>query len=154
MPNVQSLLSPDFKEQWNKARSEGRSVLEMANMLITNGVINTYYDKVNGEREAKNIVNIVNQMIDDNNSFEDLSRGLALDKAKLSSTTPDEADALDFMRAAQIVNQLNELSNDENSKLILAAAKKSDVFSDALDKVDKILNNVLVAAWATMWNAL
>lgn len=141
MPNVQSMLSPEFRQQWKQAKSEGKSVLEMANMLVTNGVINTYYDKVNGEREAKNIVNMVNQMIDDNDSYQALSRGLALDKAKLESTTPDEAEALDFMRAAQIINQLNDLSNSENSNLLLAAAKKSDVFSDALNKVDKILND-------------
>lgn len=137
-PNVLSIVSPDFKKRWNRAREENRSPLELINMLVNNGVLNTYYDEVDGEREAKRIVNTVNQIVDKSDNFKVLARGLAMDQAKLGDLSQDEDDALEFMKAAQIINQLQEFSKDEANTLLGAASKRSDVFKTALEQVEKI----------------
>ena len=137
-PNILAITSPGFRERWNKAREEKRSWLEMANMLVNNGVLNTYYDKVEGEREAKRIIQSVNQIVDKADQFKALSRGLAMNQAKLGDLSPDEDDALEFMRAVQVMNQLQEFSKEEANTLLGAASKRSDVFKTALEQVDKI----------------
>lgn len=137
-PNVLAITSPGFRERWKKAREEDRSWLELTNMLVNNGVLNTYFDEVEGEREAKRIVETVNQMVDKQDQFKALSRGLAMNQAKLGDLSPDEEDALDFMKATQIINQLQEFSKQEAKTLLGAAAQRSDVFKEALDQVEKI----------------
>lgn len=136
-PNVASLASGRFRSEWNKAESWQ----EKANLLISNGILNTYYDKVLGERQAKETIEKVNKIIDDYDSFKALGRGIALDMASMDATNPHDKDAIDFVKAVQLAYQLNEFSNDRTNQELLGTAQRSSVINNALETVDKVLSD-------------
>lgn len=151
-PNLAALGSSkfraEFKDAYNKWKSDKKgSARDMLRALarhavISNGIINGYYDKVLGEEEAANVIEKINKMIDNKDDYDVIKKALALDLASLDFTNPNDKDAADYIKAVQIIQNLKNFT-DTSSPLEVGAAQRSSVLKEALDDVDKILNGQL-----------
>ena len=138
MANIAKLATNKrTRDEWRRLRAEGKYG-EMVNMLITNGILNTYYDRVLGERQAKAAVDQINSILDNYDDFKVLNSGMALDMASIDATNPHDKDAIEYVKAAQIANFLEHFSKSESDGELLALAQRSSIFKDALETVDKI----------------
>lgn len=135
--NPLTVLDPNFKEHWKNAKSP----MEKMNLLLTNGVINTYYDKVHGERDAKELIRQANDIIENEDQYKAISKLITQDLAKLGAVNVDDQDALDFMQATSTIQQLQEFSSDKNNRILLEVLRDNNDYKKALEQVDKILND-------------
>lgn len=142
-PNVASMASGRFISEWaainadtNLSRAERN--MRKLNLMVSNGILNTYYDKVIGEKQAQDAVDKVNKLIDNWDEFKALGRGLAIDMASMDVTNPHDADAIDFVKAAQLAHALYRFSTDKSNSELIGAAQRSSLFSEALSTVQKL----------------
>lgn len=135
--NPLTVLDPNFKEHWKNTKSP----MEKMNLLLTNGVINTYYDKVHGERDAKELIRQANDIIENEDQYKAISKLITQDLAKLGAVNVDDQDALDFMQATSTIQQLQEFSSDKNNRILLEVLRDNNDYKKALEQVDKILND-------------
>lgn len=145
-PNVASMASGRFRSEWaaiNADNSLSRTERNMRklNLMVSNGILNTYYDKVIGEKQAQDAIDKVNKLIDNWDEFKALGRGLAIDMASMDVTNPHDADALDFVKAAQLAHALYRFSTDKSNSELVGAAQRSSLFSEALSTVQKLAPN-------------
>ena len=145
-PNVASMASGRFRSEWaainadnNLSRTERN--MRKLNLMVSNGILNTYYDKVIGEKQAQDAIDKVNKLIDNWDEFKALGRGLAIDMASMDVTNPHDADALDFVKAAQLAHALYRFSTDKSNSELVGAAQRSSLFSEALSTVQKLAPN-------------
>lgn len=142
-PNVASMASGRFRSEWaaiNADNSLSRTERNMRklNLMVSNGILNTYYDKVIGEKQAQDAIDKVNHLIDNWDEFKALGRGLAIDMASMDVTNPHDADALNFVKAAQLAHALYRFSTDKSNSELIGAAQRSSLFSEALSTVQKL----------------
>lgn len=142
-PNVASMASGRFRSEWaainadtNLSRAERN--MRKLNLMVSNGILNTYYDKVIGEKQAQDAIDKVNHLIDNWDEFKALGRGLAIDMASMDVTNPHDADALNFVKAAQLAHALYRFSNDKTNSELIGVAQRSSLFSEALNTVQKL----------------
>lgn len=149
-PNFTALASTKFRKAWadvnNNEASGRKKAKEKMKLLIqhgfiSNGILNEYWDKVNSEKEAQQIIKTVNNLVDQYDDFKDLGKALALDMASMDASNIHDKDAIDFVNAAAIAYRLNKFSNDKSNRELLGAAQKSSLFNNALETVDKIIND-------------
>lgn len=142
-PNVASMASNRFRSEWaainaDNSLSRAERNMRKLNLMVSNGILNTYYDKVIGEKQAQDAIDKVNHLIDNWDEFKALGRGLAIDMASMDVTNPHDADALNFVKAAQLAHALYRFSTDKSNSELIGAAQRSSLFSEALSTVQKL----------------
>lgn len=145
-PNVASMASGRFRSEWAAINADANLStternLRKLNLLVSNGVLNTYYDKVIGEKQAQDAIDKVNTILDNWEDFKALGRGLAIDKASMDVTNPHDADALNFVKSVQLVQALYEFSKENADSEVMLAAQRSSLFNEALNTVQKLSSN-------------
>ena len=145
-PNVASMASNRFRSEWaainaDNSLSRAERSMRKLNLMVSNGILNTYYDKVIGEKQAQDAIDKVNHLIDNWDEFKALGRGLAIDMASMDVTNPHDADALNFVKAAQLAHALYRFSTDKSNSELVGAAQRSSLFSEALSTVQKLAPN-------------
>lgn len=145
-PNVASMASNRFRSEWaainaDNSLSRAERNMRKLNLMVSNGILNTYYDKVIGEKQAQDAIDKVNHLIDNWDEFKALGRGLAIDMASMDVTNPHDADALNFVKAAQLAHALYRFSTDKSNSELIGAAQRSSLFSEALSTVQKLAPN-------------
>lgn len=135
-PNALGLLKKGSAErqEWVNAKSWG----ERVNIIFSNGILDTYYDKLRTERQREEVAAKVNKVLDDNDDFSILSDAVSLDLAAKESTNPNDKKAIDFVRAAKTVSLLQNF--DEG---LLPIAMVSPVFRRAKQMADQISSGKL-----------
>lgn len=133
--------SRKFREEISKLKEKGASKKEIASMFVKNGILNDYYDKYASEREVENAVEIANKALETLDGIDDISKVLGLELASKKTTDINDRDALDFVRAAMIAKQLKDFEDSEDDDFVLSTLRKSSVYSNAVNTVDKILSD-------------
>lgn len=135
-PNALGLLKKGSAErqEWINAKSWG----ERADIIFSNGILNTYYDKLRTERQREEVAAKVNKLLDDNDDFSILSNAVSLELAAKEATNPNDKKAIDFVRAAKTVSLLQNF--DEG---LLPIAMVSPVFRRAKQMADQISSGKL-----------
>lgn len=130
-PNLTSLVTTkNFKETWRNS-----SFGERMNMILTNGVLNKYYAKKQGQLQLKFTVDLVNKMLDETNDFEAIDQAIALDMASIDATNPEDANALSFLKAVQSIDMLNRFREDKEAAQV---GEESTVMQKAMTTIEKL----------------
>ena len=130
-PNLTSLLTTkDFKKTWRNS-----SFGEKMNMILANGVLNEYYAKKQGQLQLKSTVDLVNKMLDETNDFEAIDQAIALDMASIDATNPEDANALSFLKAVQLIDMLNRFREDKEAAQV---GEESTVMQKAMTTIEKL----------------
>lgn len=112
--NLSSLITKNgregFVQQWKNA-----SFGEKANMILSNGILNNYYAKKQGQLQLEAQVDLVNKMLNETNDFEAIDRVIALDMASIDATNPEDANALEFFKGVQAIDLLNRFMEDKEA---------------------------------------
>lgn len=136
-PNIAAMTSGNFRKAWKDAYSR-KAVGEMVNLIISNGVLNGYYESILGEREAAKVIEQVNTIVDNYGELKELGDVLTLDMADV--TDEHTAKALEFIKAAMIMEQLRQFDSKDTDQLVLALSKRHSILAHALEQIDKISN--------------
>lgn len=138
VPNAFNLTklatSKEFREEWRQLRKEHKYG-EMLNMVASNGILNEYYAKKQGQLQLRAIVNQVNDMLDNTNDFEAIDQAIALDMASIDATNPEDANALSFLKAVQSIDMLNRFREDKESAQV---GEESTVMQKAMTTIEKL----------------
>lgn len=130
-PNLTSLLTTkNFKKTWRNS-----SFGEKMNMILANGVLNEYYAKKQGQLQLKSTVDLVNKMLDETNDFEAIDQAIALDMASIDATNPEDANALSFLKAVQLIDMLNRFREDKEAAQV---GEESTVMQKAMTTIEKL----------------
>lgn len=130
-PNLTSLITTrNFRETWRDA-----SFGERANMLLTNGILNNYYAKKQGQLQLKATVDIVNKMLDESNDFAAIDQAIALDMASIDATNPEDANALSYLKAVQAIDMLSRFKEDKEAAKV---GEQSTVMQKAMTTIEKL----------------
>lgn len=130
-PNLTSLLTTkNFKKTWRNS-SFGKKM----NMILANGVLNEYYAKKQGQLQLKSTVDLVNKMLDETNDFEAIDQAIALDMASIDATNPEDANALSFLKAVQLIDMLNRFREDKEAAQV---GEESTVMQKAMTTIEKL----------------
>lgn len=130
-PNLTSLLTTkDFKKTWRNS-----SFGEKMNMILANGILNEYYAKKQGQLQLKSTVDLVNKMLDETDDFEAIDQAIALDMASIDATNPEDANALLFLKAVQLIDMLNRFREDKEAAQV---GEESTVMQKAMTTIEKL----------------
>lgn len=114
-PNITSIATTigtkRGREAWRKA-----SLGEKANMIFSNGVLNEYYGKKQGEAEIKEYVNAVNKLLDEQDNFSILKDAVALDKASIDVENREDKNTLTYLRGIKAISLLHQFQDDSGMK--------------------------------------
>ena len=161
-PNITSIANTvstrSGREAWRKASLE-----EKVNMLFSNGILNEYYAKKQGETEIKQYVETVNKLLDEQDNFSILKDAIALDRANLDVSNQEDKNVLNFLKGVKAISLLHQFQNDgglqdqSNSRIkkwlrskfggnenaLNAVASQSSILTKALSEVEDIVNGNL-----------
>lgn len=114
-PNITSVATTigtkRGREAWRKA-----SLGEKANMIFSNGVLNEYYGKKQGEAEIKEYVNAVNKLLDEQDNFSILKDAVALDRASIDVENQEDKNALTYLKGIKAISLLHQFQDDSGMK--------------------------------------
>lgn len=138
VPNAFNLTklatSKEFRRDWNRLRKEHKYG-ELLNMVASNGILNEYYAKKQGQLQLKSTVDLVNKMLDETNDFEAIDQAIALDMASIDATNPEDANALSFLKAVQSIDMLNRFREDKEAAQV---GEESTVMQKAMTTIEKL----------------
>lgn len=161
-PNITSVATTigtkRGREAWRKA-----SLGEKANMIFSNGVLNEYYGKKQGEAEIKEYVNAVNKLLDEQDNFSILKDAVALDRASIDVENQEDKNTLTYLRGIKAISLLHQFQDDSgmkdqsNSKIkkwlknrfgsgentLGAVASQSSILTKALSEIEDLANGNL-----------
>lgn len=161
-PNITSIATTigtkRGREAWKKA-----SLGEKANMIFSNGVLNEYYGKKQGEAEIKEYVNTVNKLLDEQDNFSILKDAVALDRASIDVENQEDKNALTYLRGIKAISLLHQFQDDSGMKdqsdskikkwlksrfgsdenTLGAVAKQSTILTKALSEIEDLANGNL-----------
>lgn len=161
-PNITSVATTigtkRGREAWRKA-----SLGEKANMIFSNGVLNEYYGKKQGEAEIKEYVNAVNKLLDEQDNFSILKDAIALDRASIDVENQEDKNTLTYLRGIKAISLLHQFQDDSgmkdqsNSKIkkwlknrfgsgentLGAVASQSSILTKALSEIEDLANGNL-----------
>lgn len=161
-PNITSIATTIAtkrgREAWRKA-----SFGEKANMLFSNGVLNEYYGKKQGEAEIRKYVETVNNLLDEQDNFSILKDAVALDRASIDVENQEDKDVLTYLRGIKAILLLHQFQDDSgmmdqsdskikkwlknrfgNSENALGAvASQSTILTKALSEIKDLANGNL-----------
>ena len=110
-PNMASIATTfttrKGREAWRKA-----STGEKVNMLISNGILNEYYGKVQGEKEIQSYVEQINKLLDEQNNFSILKDAVALDRASIDTSNQEDKNTITYLQAIKALSLLHQFQND------------------------------------------
>lgn len=114
-PNITSVATTigtkRGREAWRKA-----SFGEKANMIFSNGVLNEYYGKKQGEAEIKEYVDAVNKLLDEQDNFSILKDAVALDRASIDVENQEDKNALTYLRGIKAISLLHQFQDDNGMR--------------------------------------
>lgn len=158
-PNITSVATTigtkRGREAWRKA-----SLGEKANMIFSNGVLNEYYGKKQGEAEIKEYVNAVNKLLDEQDNFSILKDAVALDRASIDVENQEDKNALTYLQAIKAISLLHQFQDDsgmkdqsdsrikkwlknrfgEGENTLGAVASQSTILTKALSEIEDLAN--------------
>lgn len=161
-PNITSIATTigtkRGREAWRKA-----SFGERANMIFSNGVLNEYYGKKQGEAEIKEYVDAVNKLLDEQDNFSILKSAVALDRASIDVENQEDKNALTYLQAIKAISLLHQFQNDsgmkdqsdsrikkwlknrfgEGENTLGAVASQSTILTKALSEIEDLANGNL-----------
>lgn len=161
-PNITSVATTigtkRGREAWRKA-----SLGEKANMIFSNGVLNEYYGKKQGEAEIKEYVNAVNKLLDEQDNFSILKDAVALDRASLDVENQEDKNTLTYLRGVKAISLLHQFQDDSGMKdqsdskvkkwlknrfgsgenTLGAVASQSTILTKALSEIEDLANGNL-----------
>jgi hypothetical protein len=132
-PNIPAILStPNFRETWAKA-----SFGERANMVISNGLLNEYYSRKQGQKELKQKVDLINEVLKKSDDFDALNKLTTTSLASMDITNPEDQKVIHALKAIQSIAALQQLTSDETLDLV---GQQSTPFNTAMETVEKLLD--------------
>lgn len=161
-PNITSVATTigtkRGREAWRKA-----SLGEKANMIFSNGVLNEYYGKKQGEAEIKEYVNAVNKLLDEQDNFSILKDAVALDRASLDVENQEDKNTLIYLKGIKAISLLHQFQDDSGMKdqsdskikkwlknrfgsgenTLGAVASQSSILTKALSEIEDLANGNL-----------
>ena len=161
-PNITSVATTigtkRGREAWRKA-----SLGEKANMIFSNGVLNEYYGKKQGEAEIKEYVNAVNKLLDEQDNFSILKDAIALDIASIDVENQEDKNTLTYLRGIKAISLLHQFQDDSGMKdqsdskikkwlknrfgsgenTLGAVASQSSILTKALSEIEDLANGNL-----------
>ena len=161
-PNITSIATTigtkRGREAWRKA-----SFGEKANMIFSNGVLNEYYGKKQGEAEIKEYVNAVNKLLDEQDNFSILKDAVALDRASIDVENQEDKNALTYLKGIKAISLLHQFQDDSGMKdqsdsrikkwlkgrfgkgenTLGAVASQSTILTKALSEIEDLANGNL-----------
>lgn len=161
-PNITSIATTigtkRGREAWRKA-----SFGEKANMIFSNGVLNEYYGKKQGEAEVRKYVETINNLLDEQDNFSILKDAVALDRASIDVENQEDKNALTYLRGIKAISLLHQFQNDSgmsdqsDSKIkkwlknrfgsgentLGAVASQSTILTKALSEIEDLANGNL-----------
>lgn len=161
-PNITSIATTigtkRGREAWRKA-----SFGEKANMIFSNGVLNEYYGKKQGEAEVRKYVETINNLLDEQDNFSILKDAVALDRASIDVENQEDKNALTYLKGIKAISLLhqfqddsgmkdqsdskikkwlkNKFGNDENT--LRAVVNQSTILTKALSEIEDLANGNL-----------
>lgn len=161
-PNITSIATTigtkRGREAWRKA-----SFGEKANMIFSNGVLNEYYGKKQGEAEVRKYVETINNLLDEQDNFSILKDAVALDRASIDVENQEDKNALTYLRGIKAISLLHQFQDDSgmrdqsDSKIkkwlknrfgsdentLGAVANQSTILTKALSEIEDLANGNL-----------
>ena len=114
-PNITSIATTigtkRGREAWSKA-----SFGEKANMIFSNGVLNEYYGKKQGEAEVRKYVETINNLLDEQDNFSILKDAVALDRASIDVENQEDKNALTYLKGIKAISLLHQFQDDNGMK--------------------------------------
>lgn len=161
-PNITSIATTigtkRGREAWRKA-----SFGEKANMIFSNGVLNEYYGKKQGEAGVRKYVETINNLLDEQDNFSILKDAVALDRASIDVENQEDKNALTYLRGIKAISLLHQFQDDNSmrdqsdSKIkkwlknrfgsgentLGAVASQSTILTKALSEIEDLANGNL-----------
>lgn len=161
-PNITSIATTigtkRGREAWRKA-----SFGEKANMIFSNGVLNEYYGKKQGEAGVRKYVETINNLLDEQDNFSILKDAVALDRASIDVENQEDKNALTYLRGIKAISLLHQFQDDNgmrdqsDSKIkkwlknrfgsgentLGAVASQSTILTKALSEIEDLANGNL-----------
>ena len=161
-PNITSISNTigtkRGREAWRKA-----SFGERANMIFSNGVLNEYYGKKQGEAEVRKYVETINNLLDEQDNFSILKSAVALDRASIDAENQEDKNTLTYLQAIKAISLLHQFQNDsgmkdqsdsrikrwlknrfgEGENTLGAVASQSTILTKALSEIEDLANGNL-----------
>ena len=161
-PNITSIATTigtkRGREAWRKA-----SFGERANMIFSNGVLNEYYGKKQGEAEVRKYVETINNLLDEQDNFSILKSAVALDRASIDAENQEDKNTLTYLQAIKAISLLHQFQNDsgmkdqsdsrikrwlknrfgEGENTLGAVASQSTILTKALSEIEDLANGNL-----------
>lgn len=161
-PNITSIATTigtkRGREAWRKA-----SFGERANMIFSNGVLNEYYGKKQGEAEVRKYVETINNLLDEQDNFSILKDAVALDRASIDVENQEDKNALTYLQGIKAISLLHQFQDDsgmkdqsdsrikkwlkdrfgEGENTLGAVASQSTILTKALSEIEDLANGNL-----------
>lgn len=161
-PNITSIATTigtkRGREAWRKA-----SLGEKANMVFSNGILNEYYGKKQGEAEVREYVKIINNLLDEQDNFSILKDAVALDRASIDVENQEDKNTLTYLRGIKAISLLHQFQDDSGMKdqsdskikkwlknrfssgenTLGAVASQSTILTKALSEIEDLANGNL-----------
>lgn len=161
-PNITSIATTigtkRGREAWRKA-----SFGEKANMIFSNGVLNEYYGKKQGEAGIRKYVETINNLLDEQDNFSILKDAVALDRAYIDVENQEDKNALTYLRGIKAISLLHQFQDDsgmkdqsdskikrwlknrfgEGENTLGAVANQSTILTKALSELEDLANGTL-----------
>ena len=161
-PNITSIATTigtkRGREAWRKA-----SFGERANMIFSNGVLNEYYGKKQGEAEVRKYVETINNLLDEQDNFSILKSAVALDRASIDVENQEDKNALTYLKGIKAISLLHQFQDDsgmkdqsdsrikkwlkgrfgEGENTLGAVASQSTILTKALSEIEDLANGNL-----------
>lgn len=156
-PNITSIATTigtkRGREAWSKA-----SFGEKANMIFSNGVLNEYYGKKQGEAEVRKYVETINNLLDEQDNFSILKDAVALDRASIDVENQEDKNALTYLKGIKAISLLHQFQDDNgmrdqsdskikkwlknrfgsNESTLGAVASQSTILTKALSEIEDL----------------
>lgn len=161
-PNITSIAATIAtkrgREAWRNA-----SFGERANMLFSNGVLNEYYGKKQGEEGVRKYVETINKLLDEQDNFSILKDAVALDRASIDVENQEDKNALTYLKGIKAISLLHQFQDDSGMKdqsdskikrwlknrfgsgenTLGAVANQSTILTKALSEIEDLANGNL-----------
>lgn len=161
-PNITSISNTigtkRGREAWRKA-----SFGEKANMIFSNGVLNEYYGKKQGEAGVRKYVETINNLLDEQDNFSILKDAVALDRASIDVENQEDKNTLTYLKGIKAISLLHQFQDDsgmkdqsdsrikkwlkgrfgEGENTLGAVASQSTILTKALSEIEDLANDNL-----------
>lgn len=161
-PNITSIATTIGTKRGREAWREA-SFGEKANMIFSNGVLNEYYGKKQGEAEVRKYVETVNKLLDEQDNFSILKDAVALDRASIDVENQEDKNTLTYLRGIKAISLLHQFQDDSGMKdqsdskikrwlknrfgsgenTLGAVASQSTILTKALSEIEDLANGNL-----------